>query len=231
MKVKVSYESERGCGYRKVGGTYLVCDGQGVHCPLLPIPLSRCPCCGEGISPQRSFRWVNPTKLIIPVLKERTCKTTKCQFAKDHGVVDCEPWKLNRAGLLWVGEKFYKTPTDFAHEARVMGISKRLAQIPKDFKVGETWVLLAHRWADPKQCSCSRAGNAKKDCKECKGRGWLPGHGIFMAYRPDRIERVITEEQAKDEDLLAKLDKRGITPVIVKKAKQQTKLDGTEDDE
>jgi hypothetical protein len=50
-----------------------------------------------------------------------------------------------KAGLLWIGEKFYETPHDFLKEAAEMGISRRLPAVPKDFTIGEDSVLLAHR--------------------------------------------------------------------------------------
>lgn len=51
---------------------------------------------------------------------------------------------MGKAGLMWVGEKFYKTPEVFVAEGVTMGFSKRIKAVPRGFKVGETYVLLAH---------------------------------------------------------------------------------------
>jgi hypothetical protein len=66
----------------------------------------------------------------------------------------CEPVsRLGRCGLIWVGVQHYKTPGEFMSEAARMGVSRRITAVPKDFKVGETWVLLGHAKAIEKACS------------------------------------------------------------------------------
>ena len=83
--------------------------------------------------------------------------------------VMCEPPE-GKHGLLWVGEKFY-TPRAFLDEAVGRGISKRIASLPKGFKIGETVVYLAHKKAIPTE------GES------------LPA--IFTAYRPSRLDIVV----------------------------------------
>lgn len=39
----MAVETRRGCGYRKVGGIYLVCDGAGFRCDQLPVNLEVIP--------------------------------------------------------------------------------------------------------------------------------------------------------------------------------------------
>jgi hypothetical protein len=41
----MAVEPKRGCGYRKVGGIYLVSGGEGRPCGCLQIPLHTCPSC------------------------------------------------------------------------------------------------------------------------------------------------------------------------------------------
>lgn len=57
-------EAKRGCGYRKVGGLYLVAGKTGAACCKLPLPLTVCPCCGQGIKQTRGWTWVDPSKLM-----------------------------------------------------------------------------------------------------------------------------------------------------------------------
>jgi len=59
----MAQESKRGCGYRKVGGLYLVGDGIFVPCDRLPYLLETCPVCGHGIHFTRSMTEINPLKL------------------------------------------------------------------------------------------------------------------------------------------------------------------------
>ena len=205
MSITTSREGRRGCGYRTGGGLYLVSEqgllpylvsgGPPRQCGLLPFPT-----CGGG--PSRSWTWINPTALI----QDRP----PCRPA----VETCgECWKAcgDRAGLLWIGSGYYKRPEDWTSEAIKMGVSRRVASIPKGFKVGETWVLVAHR-----ECfelgPCFVCGGTGADqggnlesrsdrCEVCKGKGGLFEAGIFHAFKPDAIEYVVTlEEKALYED-------------------------------
>ena len=106
---------------------------------------------------------------------------------------------------MWVGEKHYKTPGHFLKEANSMGISKRIATVPRDFVVGETWIMLAHMKAviDP---------HGKEE----------PKPGIFRAFRPTAIEYVVTGKEAEAE--LDKMEERGFTLVDVKKKNEQGEI-------
>lgn len=218
-------EKIRGCGYRKVGGLYLVSDeGVWLSCDRLPLNLTVCPCCGEGIKQTKGFRWVDPVKLFNGdhfvasamqtdkcVVHLEPCKDTiACPF--------CHPSVMGgNAGLLWVGEKFYKTPQDFNLEAESMGISKRINAIPKDFVVGKTWIILAHREAGFKKVPLDQ-----KEIENMKRLGvssYLDERivrvpAIFTGFVPKRIELLIWKSEATVEKI-QELEKRGITPVIV----------------
>jgi len=114
------------------------------------------------------------------------------------------PDSKDRAGLLWVGEKFYTT-NKFLTEAATRGISRRIATVPHGFKVGETWIYFAHKKAIPGQ-------NGNPDSA-----------GIFAAFQPIRIEYVVKGNESDDE--LRKLGKRGFTLVDVKKDETQTRME------
>lgn len=134
MKVQTRQDSKRGCGFRKEGGYYLISEGLSTPCGKLPIPLTVCPCCNAGVKFARSWTWINlalfteKEKCDLPAMQCRGCPMNA---------------KIERCGLLWIGEKFY-TPQSFTEEAARLGVSRRIATVPREFKLGETYVAVAH---------------------------------------------------------------------------------------
>ena len=209
---EIRVESERGCGYRKEGGLYMMGGKPGAPCGRLPIPLDVCPACHGGIKPSRAWTWVNPQLLINPPthpiirrlpdvinrtlevgivttamnshvrvrhdleeLREQALDALRTKHPCDiTGIVHstCPLADVNlpeRAGLLWIGEQFYPTPHDFMAEAAKMGVSRRIPAVPKDFRVGEDSVLLAHRRTilKPKPTADEISENwSIQDCKQ-----------------------------------------------------------------
>ena len=213
----MAVEPRRGCGYRKIGGLYLVSGGQGVPCDRLPFPLDVCPTCHHGIKQSRGWTWIDVAELVGGVHPQ-------CQDEFPCPIC-MAPADMGKAGLLWIGEQFYKTPLDFMREAAELGISRRISAIPRGFKVGETWVLFAH----PKTIPCSNCSGTGlhggqpltpdpkiPKCGDCKGTGYK--QGIFRVWRPERIEKILPEswkiDPAHFEELQDLADK-GITPVFV----------------
>jgi hypothetical protein len=163
-------EFKRGCGYRKKGGTYMVdLSPQEVPTEGFPFELSVCPCCNAGIKFSRGFQWIQPRLLF-----------------GDESLPE-------RAGLIWIGGKFYSTPKHFIDEARTLGVSRRIATVPRGLVLGETKIYLAHLSAFP---------NA------------LPSKaGVFASFVPTKLQYVV-----KDDDTDAKLyavQKRGIEAITV----------------
>jgi hypothetical protein len=182
-------ESKRGCGYRKKGGKYFVSDGFARPCGKLPIPLTVCPCCNQGIKQSRGFTW------ITGALLQGKCKSpaSHCMTCPFHKIDPTE-----QVGLMWVGGKYYASTSDFMQEVHKMGVSKRIAQVPKDFIIGETWICLGHKEAIVK------AGD---------GGELETTPGIFYMFKPSRIEYIITGKETEEE--LDQLEKRGFTLVDV----------------
>lgn len=206
LDIEVSHEKKRGCGFRKGGGFYLVTDpAKWRQCENVPMELKVCPCCGQGFKYSRAFSWINPAKILE--LRE--------YLEKDPLPLDCErdqhkicPFNEEKAGLIWVGKSFYDCKA-FVEEARTMGISRRIKSVPRGFKVGETWIFLAH-------------------LKAYMGGGeWRPG--IFLAFRPQRIEYVLKGDE--DEKKLQKMQDQGITLVKVIKEDPNGSLDLKDDGE
>jgi hypothetical protein len=190
MNIETRMTQKRGCGYRKPGGLYLVSPGLGSPCCKLPFILTVCPCCGAGIKPTRGWTWIDADALFgsKPCMAGDPGRKFFCPLAAP---------KIGRAGLLWIGEAFYPTPDDFSREAAAQGISRRIKALPKDFKVGETWVLLAHR-------------KGVRRAVVIKGEE-THDRAIFHVFKPTAVEYVV--KGTETDEALEKLVKRGITPV------------------
>ncbi|MBA7593196.1 hypothetical protein ES703_00113 [subsurface metagenome] len=207
----MAVEERRGCGFRKVGGMYLCGEFISSPCDRMPFPLTTCPVCGQGIKVSRGFTQVNPHRLwgIHWDCKDlfRPCFL-------------CDP-KDEPAYIMLVGAGNYKTKEDFLDEAHRMGISKRIPFIPKGLELGKTVIYLAH----PKACEVKEPAvlqqamaiveEAQTDQPRLLETDKVEKKlGIFCAFIPKRVEKLIWESQATPEEL-EKLEKRGITPISI----------------
>lgn len=183
-------EAARGCGYRKEGGMYLMSGNLWRGCGKLPIPLTSCPCCNQGIKFSRGFSWVSKD-----LLKDAPCDSgNQC---------NCAPWadeSVKKVGLMFVGEKFYKSPADFQKEVIESGLSKRISSVPKDLVVGETWIMLAHK----KAIKVGSLDGSEPDTFQM---------GVFSAFVPERIEYIVKGTETEEE--LESLEKRGFKLIKV----------------
>lgn len=208
----MAVEKARGCGYRKVGGIYLVGGMVFEPCDRLPFELHACPVCGGGIHFSRSYTSIEPLKLFGV--------HQPCGDKHSESCPVCNPPDGTHY-LMGVGEQFYSVES-FMKEAAQMGVSKRVAAIPKGLKVGETVIYLTHRLAvqvvKPNVLQQALAIVAEAEgqrqprlleADEVEFR-----HGIFTAFVPQRIEQLIWKSEATEERL-ADMVKRGITPVII----------------
>jgi hypothetical protein len=238
-KIQVRNDRKRGCGWRKPGGTYLVCDAPGSICGKLPLPLEYCPTCGGGIKQARTTLQLlrNPK----PFLEQKVCDLEnellvnyigqgkrrlslpipKCQTCALSGETPGQVW------VLFVGEKFYRGPTEFLKESALMGVSRRITALPKNFKIGEDWVWLVHRKAleirlpDDESKELTEYQKRLKDQIEQELASDIPPSnvlyipGVFSVMRPTACEYVVkgTEEESEIEEKIAK----GITPVKVRR--------------
>lgn len=184
----MAIEDKRACGYRKVGGLYVVSGGFGALCCKLPVMLHICPTCNGGVKQMRGWQWIDPQ----PWLKG-DCTAGQygvCPAASPHMLGE-------KVGLLWIGVQFYPTTESFAEEARRLGVSRRITAVPRGFKVGEHFVFLAHP-------------RIRQDPATEEWQG-----GVFHIFRPTAIEKIVTRSEAADEAAMEKLRAAGITPVVV----------------
>lgn len=212
----MAQEKERGCGFRVVGAMYLVGEFIPVECDRLPYPLDVCPVCGGGVKVSRAFTRINPLALF------GEHKYDDC-IDDHHPCRMCDPTD-EVAYIMRVGKQSYPTPGHFIAEGMDMGISKKIPFIPKELKVGQTSIYLAH----PRACvNILQPEEAVQEAEAIvKGEDTPQGRlidaerveysmGIFAAFSPQRIELLIWQHDARPETL-KKLEKRGITPVIIR---------------
>lgn len=201
--IQVQHEGRRGCGWRKEGGLYLIDTKPGKECGRLPIPTTVCSCCGRGIKPARGWTWVDADEIMRAA--------PPCRF---DGTEDHEACPLNlmiqrgigKAGLIWIGEKYYPTANHYLREVERMGDSRRINSVPKGFKIGESYVLLAHRKAiltrDPEL-----------------GKEIIYEPGIFRIIQPERIEIVV--KGTEPDEVIENYVKRGLSPVVIERSEDK----------
>lgn len=217
----MAVEARRGCGYRKIGGLYLAGGGVGVPCDRLPLALTVCPVCSGGIKQTRAWTWIDVNGLVQGphTENERPCRDR----ISDRICPFCTlPSVMGKAGLLWIGERFYPTPADFLQEGRDMGFSRRIKSVPRGFKLGETWVLLAH----PK--AVRTEVDAAIDELKKGGPAFVVGNptegfsarkvemkpGVFYVWQPTRLEKILPESD-RGTDKEKDLTKQGMTCIFV----------------
>lgn len=193
IKIEDREEAERGCGFRKPGGKYLVGGHLGSHCDRLPAEMKCCKACNQGIRPQRGFQWIEPAALLPACLTFGGQHS--CQGALGCLLADPLP---ARAGLMWVGGAYYPTPASWATEARGMGASRRISNVPKGLQLGATIILVGHR-----KCNLGLGLDSKPRL----------GPGVFAAFIPERLEYVVRDDDSPEK--LERLAKSGWTLVRV----------------
>lgn len=135
-------ESERGCGWRKIGGVYLTADqGMSVSCDALPLELKPCDCCEYEIVQARSCVPYHAGYL-ASLLKDHVCKDKfacpLCFYGKPYRDLKATLRNLkNRLDAInYVKEA---SPDLLAEKAELEEKIKDLSlKVPKDFFV--MWV-------------------------------------------------------------------------------------------
>jgi len=214
---EIPVEAKRGCGYRQVGKLYLVGMGVPYSCDNMPYPLDECECCGYAPPFSRNLQWIKKTYIETHFHDEvvydgpyydsdvnKEVVRHECKCRDDCPICWPDSNNLKKYALMWVGEQHY-TPEAFVLEANKMGVCKAIPNIPKDLKLGETWVFLAHRkvkfYEGFDECGLALSEPIEKA-------------GIFYGFIPQRVELLIWKSEASEEKL-EELKSKGITPIIV----------------
>ena len=228
----MAIESIRGCGFRFVNAVYLCGSGLISPCDRPPIVLEACPTCGSGdIGTVRAPRKIQPLELLGEHLIERTIPdesgTAHSDVCDEHPIcVICNPsLALESAYILGVGKRYY-SPSSFIDEVKKLGVSKRIGFIPKEMKLGESWVYLTHpeagfkdfekhEWEGeiPKCVYCQSVWHSNQSEAE-KGTCKRKVPAVFYAFRPERFEMLLFKKDATPEKI-EELEKRGITVKLV----------------
>lgn len=226
----MAVEPERGCGYRKAGGLYLVGGGVGEPCERLPIDLSTCPCCKR--SPIRQQQGIEPAGVQYIFGQALPCDRGD-QAAADQGhhgrCVLCNEKLMAEADpsdeffVLWIGKQYYSTPADWTKEANKLGVSRRMSSIPKKMVLGKSWVLVAHPEVTKSECPdcegkgfvAAEAKDTPKECEACEGKRFKMNPAIFHCFRPRAIELVVTPSMRKQAWVKKLVKKNGVELVEV----------------
>lgn len=196
MKVEISYEAARMCGFRKPSkdgiGIYLRGSPFNEACERLPWLLECCPTCGQGYKQSRGFTWINPMNMFDPFVAPQCTVNLADDPFSSHRHEQC--WMCNpellgsMAGLIWIGEKFYATPTLFLRESDQMGISRKISAIPNGFEVGVHAIFLAHI-----RTFAKRLPDGKMEYKP----------GVFAAFKPSSVDLVIDDPDCVPDKAIA----------------------------
>lgn len=198
----MAIEAKRGCGYRKVGGLYLVGGDIMTPCDRLPIILDICPCCGAGVKYTRGWTWIQPAKLFkgnhgLGCTCGPGCPACFCE--QHFRLEDDGAWATGKAGLLWIGKQFYKTPEAFRREGIEQGISRRISTLPRNFKLGKTYIFFAHIEGAERPVEVN--GQIVKE--KCPG--------IFSGFMPRKIERLVKQSELTAYNLIeTEIEKYGM---------------------
>lgn len=190
-------------------------------CDRIPYELEICPVCGAGIKFTRGWTWLDWKKYAGDhnVINEG-CKCGWINLSLGGTCPICHPINKHQPyGLLWVGEANY-TPQTFIQEALIMGVSRKIAAVPKNLKLGETWVLFAHKKAKQmvmiegatEMWEQTREAGIAANVGEVEQFVDVPA--VFYAFRPQSLELLIWQSDAKPE-YLEDLAKRNITAIII----------------
>lgn len=214
--IRVSGEKSRLCGYRKIGGLYLVSGGDAKDCGKLPVSLerlNRCHHCGLPLSEDHKIRFSRAPRMLQQ--PELLWRDIPCA----NGLMACRNCPLSNgyetgpALLIWIGEQFYPTPAHFNRESLEQGLSRRIPAVPDDFVVGETWVLLAHAKAIMNKQVKDKEDNGQLALIPRDELSYEPG--VFRMFRPERIEIVVSGEES--DEVIDGYVKRGLSPVKVER--------------
>jgi len=197
-------EEKRGCGWRKVGGAYLVGEGLTVTCDALPLDLEPCGECGYTVPFSRGIQEIHLGYLTSKVEKAHERQGGLCR--DEFPCPICGSGLPGKIFLMFVSQEYY-TPESFISEARKLGVSKRIAPqcLPKNFLLGRDWIFLAHKRVSFRAYDGSSGW--KGDVKR----------GIFYAFRPQRIEMLLWKDTLREnfESEVQEWEKKGFTVVLI----------------
>lgn len=210
-----------------------------MSCDGLPLELESCNCCGFTPQFSRNLQRIHPSYIIQATKKNHRATDLKDFIRKCSCPPMCpicypellgEPGSFigqsgtkhetifsQAYGLMFVGKRDY-TPRSFIREAERLGVCKRIPDVPKWLKLGETWVLLAH--SEVPKVNLKHLKSNEMHMREPEKM-----KAIFYAFKPQRIEMPIFKGQLTDKEL-EQLKVRGVTPVLLDPTPENKKKHG-----
>jgi len=189
----MAIEPMRDTGYRRVGGLYLTSTILVYQCDRLPIPTATCPVCGHGIKFSRGLAKFDPVGMFG--------KHGPCTCLPDCPI--CYP-KSRTSFTTGIGSRDYETRKSFIDEALELGISKKIFNIPKELKMGQTGIYVVYRVA---------AQQVNMHLPE-PGHSHEATYAIIAYFVPERLDYLVWESKALP-GLVNSLKARGITVVPI----------------
>jgi hypothetical protein len=216
-------EKERGCGWRKVGGAYLVGTGLAVPCDALPLELVDCPCCGFEVPFSRNIIKIHGGYLAGRMRGHECRDKFPCPIC--HGSD-----KIKRFYLMYVSQKAY-TPDTFMSEAMSQGVSKRIPpqSIPKDLKLGEDWIFLAMKKYPLKETNKPPLIHPDAFSTEEPETKIREAKAVFYAFKPIRKEIMLWSDTPNT--VIDHWKEQGFTPVFIDHTPENEAKHGVEEDE
>ncbi len=225
--IRESEEEKRGCGFRKVGGLYLVTDPILFTKPCYKLPVSTNK---YGIKQARNITYIERKTNIYKMFVNMICPsndknhydTQNCDACKAlHCPLGSENLIENKQKiyLLWIGKQYYPTPQKWIDEAAKQGISRKVKFIPDDIEIGKSIVAVAHSKVkfDLNMFNSS-------DEESAKGGTFRIKPGIFFAFRPQRIEYIVNMKKLDDEKYQKKLEKMKLDGYTLVHVKRKVKI-------
>lgn len=232
-------EKRRACGYRKVGGLYLVSSGASVACDRLPLPLDACPACGRIAEQNRSHEWLGPEYFTDHTIAATPATVLGSVEGKPIFHVDPRKRKTRR---LPCGDAANAAELRHAygdHPGRHDPVCERgdyrrlLLWVGRAFYTPETFTAEAAEMGVSRRLTQVPKGLVLGEtwvllahpeaCYEPTSWAfrWLFGDGevvrapgVFYGFRPERLELVLKQSDATPERI-AKEAERGVTVVAV----------------
>lgn len=233
-----SNEHERGCGFRKIGGVYLVGEGPTGSCDALPIALGPCEDCEFDINQARVIQSIHAGYLSSKI-RTHVCRDEFscpiCAYGKPRILARNEAHRKgeeflgpNNFFIMWVGQEY--TPEEFLKEAALYGVSKRIAanSLPSKFMIGRDWIFLAHRDVGFPVFSKEKSTVIAPDGEACEGPAKVElvrKRGIFFAFKPKRLELVLYQGQIPDESM-EEYEEAGYHVVLIEATEENKKRHG-----
>ena len=234
-------EPRRGCGYRKVGKLYIRGIGAFKECHRLPIPLTVCPVCGEGIKFTRGWVRLNPRKL-FGECKEETLRCPICgEVMVDAGKNKSKVFE----DILWIHWVCEDCKVGYASKQRVctcdehcpicnppekafmLWVGEKFYPTPHDFTIEAERLGISKAVPSiPKDFELGETivylAHRKAVNLYVESKNTLVGYeikkhaGIFMSFRPTHFEILVKESDYNaNKEEYDKLEEKGIKIIVV----------------